>query len=479
MSIDSQFIVPVILCGGTGSRLWPLSRTHYPKQFLTLDGSDKSLLQDTITRIVGKEFATPVLVTNQEHRFLVAEHIRALNVECDILLEPVGRNTAPAITAAALHIQQKHPHALMLVLPSDHVIKNSVSFLAAVQEAKIAAQQGHLVTFGITPEYPETGYGYIKKGASLEQSSAFAVEAFVEKPDLETAEHYINSGAYAWNSGMFLFPVTRLLEEIDHYEPDILRHVSHALEKSSRELDFIRLAKEPFLEANSISIDYAIMERTKHAAIVPVECLWSDAGAWDALWRIGEKDAEGNVSNGTVLARASHNNYFRADSGQAIAALGLEDMIVVATPDMVLVANQSHAQDVKKMMEEASIKNKNWVDHHTRVYRPWGFYETIRLNDRHQVKHICVHSGARISVQMHHHRAEHWVVVGGTGKVTVDGVERILTENDYVHIPLASVHCIENIGRVPLEFIEVQYGGYLGEDDIVRFDDRYGRADPV
>ncbi len=479
MSETVRPILPVILCGGMGSRLWPLSRKNYPKQFLTLGDGDKSLLQDTLLRVSGQGFLPPLIVTNEEHRFLVAEHARSVHAECSIILEPEGRNTAPAVAAAALFAKKKHGDAQLLVLPSDHVIKDEAAFLAAVRKAAVAANEGYLVTFGITPEYPETGYGYIRKGKTLMQEGILAVEAFVEKPNREVAEIYINSGQYAWNSGMFMFPLGQFVSELKKFEPVIVEQVEKALAGGQADSDFIRLDKEEFMRAPSISVDYAVMERTDKAATVPVSCFWSDAGAWDALWRNSDKDADGNVLSGSVLTKETKNCYLRSEDGPSIAALGLENIVVVSTPDMVLVADQSHAQTVKQLMEEAGERNTKWVDNRTKVFRPWGFYETIQLGDRHQVKHIQVTPGAKLSVQMHHHRAEHWVIISGTAKVLCGEEEVILSDNQYIHIPLGAVHCIENIGRIPLNFVEVQHGGYLGEDDIVRFEDRYGRAGAV
>lgn len=469
-------VIPVILCGGMGSRLWPLSRKHYPKQFLPLGKGEDSLLQHTLKRVQRQGFLPPVIVTNEEHRFLVAEHVRAIDCECDIILEPEGRNTAPAIAAAALFIQEKYGNANMLVLPSDHLIKDEAAFLTAVRVAAKAADKGNLLTFGITPEYPETGYGYIKKGAELYGSDVLKVEKFVEKPDRETAQSYLDSGKYAWNSGMFMFPTSLLIEELTHFEADIISRCKAALAEGGSDADFVRLEKENFVRAKSISIDYALMERTDKAATVPVSCFWSDAGAWDSLWRVGDKDENQNVVSGSVLAKSTKNSYLRADKGPTIAALGLDNMVVVSTRDMVLVADQSHAQEVKAMMEQAAETNDKWVEHQARVMRPWGYYETIMLGELHQVKHIQVKPGAKLSVQMHHHRAEHWVIVSGTAKVLCGDTEHTLTNNQYIHIPLGEVHCIENIGKIPLDFIEVQHGNYLGEDDIVRFEDRYGRA---
>lgn len=480
IATDSKpIIVPVILSGGMGSRLWPMSRAKMPKQFMgfgTNGGS--SLLNQTAKRVKSSRFAAPLVITNNEHRFLVAEHMKQAGFNnTAIVLEPEMRNTAPAIAAAALYVQSLYKNALMLVLPSDHVIKDEKTFAAAIERAADVAAEGLLVTFGISPEYPETGYGYIKQGAAIEGSDgAFAVSKFVEKPDAATATQYLASGDYSWNSGMFMFPVETLLSEMKKLQPKTLAACELALSSADKDPDFIRLDADAFANAPKDSIDYAIMEKTEKAAVVPVACGWSDAGAWDSLWRIGEKDAHGNVTQGVVYARDTKNSYLHAEDGPPIAALGLEDLIVVSTKDSILVAEKSHAQDVKGMMEQVRAKNSELVEHHPRVYRPWGFYETIQLHPTHQVKFISVKPGAKLSVQMHHHRAEHWVVVKGTGRVAVDGEEKMLSENQYVHIPLGSVHWIENIGKLELEFIEVQFGSYLGEDDIVRFSDIYGRA---
>ncbi len=476
-------IVPVILSGGMGSRLWPMSRSKFPKQFLGLAGNGKgSLLEQTAKRVAkgnGRPMKAPVVVSNVDHRFLVAEHMkRAGFSEVDIILEPEGRNTAPAIAAAALYIQSLYKNAIMLVLPSDHIIRDTDSFAKAVKLAADAAQEGSLVTFGIQPEYAETGYGYIKRGSQLNGSKGvYKVSKFVEKPDQETAGKYLSAGDYSWNSGMFMFPVEAFLEEIGQYQPEILKQVKSALDKGEKDSDFIRLNGKYFSKAPSISIDYAVMEHTKKAAVVPVSCGWSDAGAWDSLWRIGEKDKDGNVTSGVTYARDTKNCYLHVAGGAPVATLGVDDLVVVSTKDMVLVTRKDRAQDVKQLMEEVRSKNEQLVEHHQRVYRPWGFYETVELGTRHQVKHIQVNPGAKLSVQMHHHRAEHWVIVNGTARVTCDNEEKILSENQYTFIPLASVHAIENVGKIPLDFIEVQHGEYLGEDDIVRFSDMYGRAE--
>lgn len=477
---STPIIIPVILCGGQGSRLWPMSRVKFPKQFIDLGVGEKgSLLEQTAKRLANIDnIGKPVVISNREHRFLVAEHLqRAGYDDASIILEPKMRNTAPAIAAAALHIRTQYgENALMLVLPSDHVNKNDAAFADGVARAARTAQSGKLVTFGITPEYAETGYGYIRVGDSINaDDQASLVAEFVEKPDAATAEKYVKSGEYLWNGGMFMFPVTLLLQEMAALQPDVLRHVDTALEEAERDQDFIRLDDIAFSDAPNISIDYAVMEKTKNAAVVALSCGWSDAGAWDALWRIGEKDAAGNVCRGETYAMKTKNSYIHAD-GAPIAVLGLDNIVVVSTADMILVADKNNAQDVKTLMSHVGESNKQKVEHHARVYRPWGFYETIELQSRHQVKHIQVRPGAKLSVQMHHHRSEHWIITDGTAKVTLDGVETILSENQYVYIPLAAVHSIENIGQIPLNFVEVQHGSYLGEDDIVRFSDMYGRA---
>jgi mannose-1-phosphate guanylyltransferase len=479
MSHDTSMpIVPVILCGGMGSRLWPMSRSKFPKQFMGWGSKEGSYLQQTVKRVAGAKFAPPVVVTNADHRFLVAEHLHEAGVtNADIILEPMMRNTAPAITAAALHIQSLYPNALMLVLASDHVIKDVDTFAHAVDCAAAAAREGKLVTFGIQPEYAETGYGYIQKGAEIAGLQGVnSLVKFVEKPDAATAESYVKSGEYLWNSGMFVFPVGAYLKEISTHHEHMLAVCGNAIDAALRDAYFIQLDKDAFAKAENISVYYAVMEKTQSAAVVPVSCGWSDAGAWDALWRIGDKDDAGNVALGQVFARDSHNSYMQVQDGAPIAALGVDDLVIVSTKDVVMVAPKSRAQDVKKLMEQVGTQNQQLVEHHQRIFRPWGCYETIELGARHQVKHITVKPGAKLSVQMHHHRAEHWTIVSGTAKVFCDGKEHILTENQYIFIPLGGIHAIENIGKVMLEFIEVQVGSYLGEDDIVRFEDRYGRA---
>jgi mannose-1-phosphate guanylyltransferase/mannose-6-phosphate isomerase len=478
MAAANPPIIPVILCGGMGSRLWPMSRQKYPKQFLELNRQHASLLQETARRVKpARNMKRPLIVSNVEHRFLCADHMASAGFDrCDIMLEPEMRNTAPAITAAAMYIQSQYKHALMLVLPSDHIIRDEESFLRGVESASEAAMEGNLVTFGIAPEYAETGYGYIKRGDALESDGAYRISQFVEKPDTATAQGYLANGSYSWNSGMFLFPVDLFLDEVAAHEPKIYEACRASVENAEFEGQFITLEATSFAKAPRISVDYAVMERTESAAVIPLSCGWSDAGAWDSLWRIGDKDEQGNVKTGTIYADDVRNCYLRAEDGPPIAALGVEDLVVVSTRDAVLVSKKDRAQDVKQLLDKISLHDDALIDHHSRVYRPWGFYETIDLGNRHQVKHIQVKPGAKLSVQMHHHRAEHWVIVSGTARVQRDEEDLILTENQYVYIPLGAVHAIENIGRTPLDFVEVQCGSYLGEDDIVRFEDRYGRA---
>jgi len=477
--MSSLPIIPVILSGGMGSRLWPMSRSKYPKQFISIGDSEQSLIQQTVSRVVSAtNVKKPVIVSNVDHRFLVAEHMLAIGLgDTDILLEPAMRNTAPAITAAALHIQKHSPDALMLVLPSDHIIEDVDAFHAAIDVAAKAAATGKLLTFGIDPEYPETGYGYILRGSGIAgHDGAYELEGFVEKPDEKTAQGYIDNGNYSWNSGMFMFPVSTFLDEIESNQPTILQHCTAAINNAQEDTDFVRLDEEYFVKNPNISVDYAVMEQTKKAAVVPVSCGWNDAGAWDSLWRMGDKTEDGNVAIGDVYAHNSKNCYLQARPEQAIAVTGVEDIVVVATDDTVLVTHKDKAQDVKKLMEQVREVNPELVEHHNRVYRPWGFYESIMMGPRHQVKHIQVQPGAKLSVQMHHHRAEHWTIVNGTAKMYLGDEEHIMTENDYIFIPLGEVHSIENVGTIPLNFIEVQHGSYLGEDDIVRFEDMYGRT---
>ena len=469
-------IVPVILSGGSGTRLWPMSRSLYPKQLLALFG-DSSLLQQTVLRVAGQPcFATPLIVANEEHRFIIAEQLREISAAPEaLLLEPIGRNTAPAACVAALRIAKAEPDALMLVMPSDHAIADPDAFRAAVERAEIAARSGMLVTFGIKPERAESGYGYIAKGQPIEGcAGAFALAGFVEKPDPAHAERYVASGDYFWNSGIFLFPVGVYLSELKRLRPDMLAACKKALKAAHADSDFIRLDKAAFSECPSDSIDYAVMEHTGSGAVVPVGMGWSDLGSWDALWEMSEKDARGNSVAGNVIAEDTSNCYLRSEGG-LLAAIGVEDLVVVATDDAVMVAPRNRTQEVKKLVARLLTEQRDEADALPTVHRPWGTYRPLHAGHRVQVKHIMVKPGAKLSLQMHHHRAEHWVVVQGTAKIVRGDEEIVLTEDQSTYIPLGTAHRLENPGKIPLHVIEVQSGSYLGEDDIVRFDDHYGR----
>lgn len=471
----SAKIFPVILSGGSGSRLWPLSRESFPKQLLPLAG-ERTMLQDTALRVADPARFHPVtVIANAEHRFVIAEQLREVGQGAPtIVLEPVARNTAPAVAAAALLAAQQDADALILVMPADHAVPDVAGFLAALDAGIPAAKGGALVLFGIQPDSPATGYGYIRAGATL-KGAAHKVDAFVEKPDLATAEGYLADGRYSWNSGIFLLPAKAVIAELQAHEPAVLAAVRAALGAAQRDIDFLRLDPDAFAQSPSISIDYAVMERTKLAAVVPSTFAWSDVGAWSALWKLAGRDLNDNVEIGDVLAEDTRGSYLRSE-GPLIATVGVEDLIVVATPDAVLVANRHKDQDVKIIVERLRAANHASAVQTRRVYRPWGWYEGVSEGERFQVKRITVNPGHKLSLQKHFHRAEHWVVVNGTAEVHLDGETRLLAENESIYIPLGSTHRLGNPGKVPLNLIEVQSGPYLGEDDIVRFEDAYARA---
>ena len=466
--------LPVIMAGGSGTRLWPLSRQLYPKQFLALTG-DRSMLQETVARLEGMNARAPLMLCNEEHRFIVAEQLRQLGQEdASILLEPVGRNTAPAIALAALFATQAQDDPVLLVLAADHLVKDTPRFHAAVEAATTLAEAGHLVTFGIVPDRAETGYGYIRRGAPIEGGDGFAVASFEEKPDAETAERFLAGGEHFWNSGMFMFRASRYLEELERFRPDILEACRAAMATTRADLEFVRVDAEAFKACPSESIDYAVMEKTDAAAMVPFDAGWSDIGSWSALWEVWPRDADDNALRGDVIAVSSKRNLVHSDH-KLVALLGVEDLVVIETKDAVLVADRRAVQDVKQVVDRIKRDGRGEHLNHRQVYRPWGHYDSIDFGGRHQVKRITVKPGAKLSVQMHHHRAEHWVVVRGTAKVHRDDEIIMLSENQSTYIPLGAVHALENPGKIDLELIEVQSGSYLGEDDIVRLEDRYGR----
>jgi mannose-1-phosphate guanylyltransferase len=471
-------ILPVIIAGGSGSRLWPLSRDLMPKQFLKLDG-DLTMLQATVMRLQGLNAEAALVICNEDHRFVAAEQLRQINqLNHNIVLEPAGRNTAPAIALAALTAIRKGQDPLLLVLAADHVIADVDAFQQAVFAATEFAKADQLATFGIIPTAAETGYGYIKRGASkkLNGVEAYQVAQFVEKPKLETALEYLSSGDYYWNSGIFLFKASRYLAELKQHRPDIYAACEQAMAEVDPDLDFIRVNQQAFLACPSESIDYAVMEKTDAAVVVPLDANWSDVGSWSSLWDISEKNSQGNVHKGDVLSCDSTDNYVFAETA-LVATVGLQNIVVVQTKDAVLVATKDRVQDVKSIVQQLKELGRSEHKIHHEVYRPWGKYDSIDQGQRYQVKHITVNPGQKLSVQMHHHRAEHWIVVSGTALVSIDGVDTMLSENQSVYIPLGAVHALENPGKIPLELIEVQSGTYLGEDDIVRFSDRYGRVE--
>ena len=469
-------IVPVILSGGSGTRLWPLSRSGYPKQFLGVT-EERTMFQLTLARLTGLAgVQPPIVVGNENHRFILGEQLHALKIKAQaILLEPVGRNTAPAIAAAAAAAMANGTDPLLLILAADHVITDVAAFHKAVEAGVPAAEAGALVTFGIVPTAPETGYGYIQVQERVSGAQAIDVTAFVEKPDLATAQQYLADGRHLWNSGMFLFKASELMAELEKFSPEVARAASEAVAKAKSDLDFLRLDKEAFSASPEDSIDYAVMEKSDKVKVVPLLAGWSDVGAWNAVWDVAAKDPDGNATRGDVLLQGARNSYVHADH-RLVAVIGLDDVMVIETSDAVLVASKGAVQDVKKIVDRLKADGRKEAGLHREVFRPWGSYDSIDQSDRYQVKRITVNPGQKLSVQMHHHRAEHWVVVSGTARVWLGDKEVLLTENQSTYIPVGVVHALENPGKIPLELIEVQSGAYLGEDDIVRFEDRYGRA---
>ena len=475
MNSSSAKIVPVILSGGSGTRLWPLSRAHYPKQLQSLH-TKLSLLQETASRLTHGDFAQPLVICNQEHRFIVAEHLKEIGIKPEaIILEPLGRNTAPAATVASIVAQEQDPDAIILMMPSDHVINDIKAFRTAIKAALPAATDGSFVTFGIQPTKPETGYGYIKKSKeTLEQKGCFKVDVFVEKPSLADAKTFISEGDYYWNGGIFLFSASKFISELERLSPDIVKSCDLAVSKAVLDLDFQRLDETAFAACPSISIDYAVMEKSQNVVVVPVNMGWSDVGSWDALWQLLDKDDNGNVVGGDVILKNTKNSLVRSES-TLIAAVGIENTIIVATDDAILVSNRGSSQEVNLIVDNLKSANRSEHLSHSKVYRPWGWFQTLETRDQFQLKVININPNSKISLQRHKHRAEHWVVVVGTATVTRGDEIIKLEKNESTYIPIGMIHRLENKTNETLEIIEVQSGSYLKEDDIERFDDEYGR----
>ncbi len=470
-------LLPVIMAGGTGSRLWPMSRELYPKQFLRLYGQ-RSMLQETVLRLDDVDAREPVVICNQEHRFLVAEQLRQINkLSHNIILEPVGRNTAPAIALAALSAIENGDDPILLVLAADHIINNKLAFHQAIKSAFKFALQGRLVTFGIVPTGPETGYGYIHRGQeeTLDEQIAYQVSRFVEKPNKETAESYIASGEYYWNRGMFMFRAKKYLEELEKFRPDILDACKAAIQGCKESDEFIKVDRDLFIACPDESVDYAVMEKTTDAVVVGLDADWSDVGSWSALWEVSPKDDKGNVLTGDTFLHNANNCYINTDE-KLIAAIGVDDLVIINTKDAVLVVNKDQVQDVKKVVEYLKANHRSEYKRHREIYRPWGRCDVVVQTERFNVNRITVKPGAAFSMQMHHHRTEHWVILSGTGEVTIKDQKFLLTENQSTFIPIGAQHRLENPGKIPLELLEIQSGSYLGDDDIIRIKDQYGRC---
>ncbi len=472
-------IFPVVLSGGSGTRLWPLSRAMFPKQFIRFNGDGESLLGQTLQRLKpGSTFRSPTILCNSDHRFLVKELLERQQITARaVILEPVPRNTAAAVAVGALSAMAENPDAILVVMPSDHAIKDEARFLSAVQQAAQVASSGRLVLFGITPASPHTGFGYIRRGQPLDGfgGSAFSVASFTEKPDASTAQRYLDDGGYFWNSGIFVLHARTFLDELQRHAPDVLAAAQKSFEAATTDLGFLRLAPDAFAASPSISIDYAVMEKTSAAAMLPVDVGWNDVGSWSSLWELAPHDARGNYASGEAVLEDTSNCYVHSDK-HLVSTLGVENLVIVDTPDALLVADRSRAQDVSKIVASLKAAGRPEPEQHLRSYRPWGYFETLSIGPRFQVKLLHVNPGGKLSMQMHHHRSEHWVVVHGTAKVTVGDSEKLVRENESVYIIATQWHRLENPGRVPLELIEVQIGSYLGEDDILRSDDIYRRA---